>query len=190
MAAEDLNGERSPQGVPTGTDQSLDSLARGLADSSVSRRKALRLMGAALIGTTLASIPGFAWAKPKPGRCTKNSQCPSGQRCVNGQCAAQPPEPGTCVPGTQGCWTTDYYGNPTTAPTCGACYATVSGVPPTVCACTGSCAADCNSCPPGTVCAVPNATGSNIANCGVGEVFCAQPPNPPGQQIGPCFTCP
>jgi hypothetical protein len=45
MAAEDLNGERSPQGVPTRADHSLDSLARGLATGTVSRRKALRLLG-------------------------------------------------------------------------------------------------------------------------------------------------
>lgn len=87
MPAEDLNGERSSQGVPTGVDHSLDSLARDLANGSVSRRKALRLMGGVLLGGTLASIPGVAWAKPKPGRCTKNSQCPSGQGCCNSVCA-------------------------------------------------------------------------------------------------------
>src|SRR3712207_5391368 len=68
VAAEDYNGERSPQGVPTEADHSLDSLARGLADGSLSRRKALRLMGAALVGAALASIPGVAWAaKCQPG---------------------------------------------------------------------------------------------------------------------------
>jgi hypothetical protein len=54
-------------------EHSFDELARGLASGSVSRRKALRLMGAALLGSTLASIPGVALAVPPsgspPGRC-------------------------------------------------------------------------------------------------------------------------
>jgi hypothetical protein len=62
-------------------DHSLDSLARDLANGSVSRRKALRLLGGVLLGSSLASIPAKALAKPKPGRCTKNSHCPSGQGC-------------------------------------------------------------------------------------------------------------
>src|SRR5215216_1146915 len=40
----------------------FDDLAQGLAAGTVSRRKALRLMGAALVGSTLASVPGVAWA--------------------------------------------------------------------------------------------------------------------------------
>ena len=89
MATEDRNGGRSPQGVPTGTDHPLDSLARGLADGSVSRRKALRLMGAALVGTTLASIPGVALAAPPPGR----GKCKPPKERIRGggcQCPAQP----------------------------------------------------------------------------------------------------
>jgi len=72
------------------TQSSLDELARGLASGSISRRKALKLMGAALLGGTLASIPGIAWgAKLKPGgaRCKRNEQCASGQ-CVDRVCAA------------------------------------------------------------------------------------------------------
>ena len=34
----------------------FDELARGLADGSLSRAEALRLMGAALLGGTLASV--------------------------------------------------------------------------------------------------------------------------------------
>jgi hypothetical protein len=51
MAAEDHTGEHS-----------FDELARGLASGTISRRNALRLMGAALVGGALASIPGMAWA--------------------------------------------------------------------------------------------------------------------------------
>jgi hypothetical protein len=46
---------------------SFDAVAKGLASGTVSRGKALRLMGAALVGGTLAAIPGVALAKPKPG---------------------------------------------------------------------------------------------------------------------------
>jgi len=44
-------------------DTSLDNVARGLADGTLSRGRALRLMGAALMSGALASIPGIAWAK-------------------------------------------------------------------------------------------------------------------------------
>ena len=44
------------------TNQSLDELAKGLATGTLSRGKALRLMGVALVGGALASIPGIAWA--------------------------------------------------------------------------------------------------------------------------------
>jgi hypothetical protein len=43
---------------------SFDSLARGLASGTISRRQALRWMGGALVGSALASIPGVALARP------------------------------------------------------------------------------------------------------------------------------
>ena len=43
-------------------ERSFDELAKGLAAGTVSRRKAIRLMGAALVGGALASVPGAAWA--------------------------------------------------------------------------------------------------------------------------------
>jgi hypothetical protein len=88
MAAEAQNGERSPRGVPTGVDHSLDSLAKGLANGTISRRKALRLVGAALVGTTLASIPGVAMAAPPPGK----GKCQPPKEKVRGvcRCPAQP----------------------------------------------------------------------------------------------------
>jgi hypothetical protein len=64
MAAEDHNGGCSPSVNPTKVDHSLDDLAKGLANGAVSRRKALRLMGSALLGGVLASIPGVALAQP------------------------------------------------------------------------------------------------------------------------------
>jgi hypothetical protein len=61
MALEDHNGnhlhqERSKAELP------FEDLAKGLASGTVSRRKTLQLMGAALVGGALASIPGVAWA--------------------------------------------------------------------------------------------------------------------------------
>jgi hypothetical protein len=67
---------RSTPGVGT----SLDELAKGLASGTVSRGKALRWMGGALVGAALASVPGMAWAEG--GRCsTGQTRC--NDRCVN-----------------------------------------------------------------------------------------------------------
>jgi hypothetical protein len=68
---------------PEARDHSLDELARGLASGNLSRRKALKLMGATLVGGALASIPGIALAEPKlkpdGAKCKRDSQCQSGQ---------------------------------------------------------------------------------------------------------------
>jgi hypothetical protein len=45
-------------------EHTLDNLSRMLADESVSRGRALRLLGAALVGGLLASMPGGAKAAP------------------------------------------------------------------------------------------------------------------------------
>jgi hypothetical protein len=107
---------------PEARDHSFDELTRGLASGTLSRGKALRLMGAALVGGALASIPGIAWAKPKPAgaKCNHNHQCASGQ-CVDsrggrvcsggGGCPGCPvPPEGLCIcvedlrnPGVQVC---------------------------------------------------------------------------------------
>ena len=72
---------------PEARERSFDELARGLASGSISRGKALRLMGAALVGGLLASVPGIAQADPFrciPGtvkcRGTKFC-CPEGSTC-------------------------------------------------------------------------------------------------------------
>jgi hypothetical protein len=72
----------------------FDDLARGLADGSLTRGKALKLMGAAVVGGTLGSlgIGGVAVAdeecKPTGKKCRKNAQCCSGI-CSGGTCQAQ-----------------------------------------------------------------------------------------------------
>ena len=72
---------------------SFDQLARELADGTLSRRRALRMMGAALVGGVLASVPGVAWAA-KPAPCPPGVQkcgkacCPDATFiCAQGKCA-------------------------------------------------------------------------------------------------------
>jgi hypothetical protein len=69
---------------------SFDELAVGLSSGTLSRGKAIKLMGAALVGGVLASIPGIAEAAPPlkfPGRkCKRDNQCAT-QLCLSGVCA-------------------------------------------------------------------------------------------------------
>jgi hypothetical protein len=68
---------------PTG-EHSLDELAKGLATGTLSRGKAIRWMGGALLGAALASVPGVAWANDcrRLGRaCRRDSQCCS-RNCI------------------------------------------------------------------------------------------------------------
>jgi hypothetical protein len=63
---------------------SFDELAKGLATGTLSRGKALRWMGGALVGAALASVPGVAWANDcrRLGReCRRDSQCCS-RNCI------------------------------------------------------------------------------------------------------------
>jgi|SRR5215213_753455 len=80
-------------GEETTAEHSFDQLARELADGTLSRRRALKMMGAALVGGVLASVPGAAWAaKPAPcppgvQKCGKNC-CPDVTFiCAQGKCA-------------------------------------------------------------------------------------------------------
>jgi hypothetical protein len=65
-------------------EHSLDELAKGLATGTLSRGKALRWIGGALLGAALASVPGVAWANDcrRLGReCRRDSQCCS-RNCI------------------------------------------------------------------------------------------------------------
>ena len=95
MAAEDRNGDVSAQGECTARESSFDELAKGLVNGSLSRGQALRLLGSALFGGVMASIPGVAWAAPPEGRgraCPKgeikcrNTCCGPEDRCCRGTC--------------------------------------------------------------------------------------------------------
>ena len=71
-------------------ERSFDELASGLASGSISRGKALRLMGAALVGGTLASLGiGEAAAARRCKQAGKH--CKNDEQCCNGDCAG-----GTC----------------------------------------------------------------------------------------------
>ena len=77
------------------TNRYFDELASGLASGSISRGKALKLMGAALLGGMLTSLGmGEAGAdnlcKPEGKKCRNDAQCCSGF-CdeATGTCAPQ-----------------------------------------------------------------------------------------------------
>ncbi len=91
---------------PVRSENSLDELAKGLANRSVSRRGALKLVGGTILGGLLASIPGVAWAAPPcpsgvtcgplPGERGGPVCCAIGENCVNGRC--QTPLEQSCTP--------------------------------------------------------------------------------------------
>jgi Stigma-specific protein, Stig1 len=68
---------------PEAREHSFDELARGLASGSLSRRKALRLMGGLLVASALGSIPGVAWANDDDDDRCPQGQTRCGERCVN-----------------------------------------------------------------------------------------------------------
>ena len=68
-------------------ERSFDELARALASGNVSRRKALKWMGGALLGGVLASIPGVAWAAPPEDR---GRPCPKGAIKCRDACCSSP----------------------------------------------------------------------------------------------------
>jgi hypothetical protein len=152
----------------------FDDLTRGLADGSLTRGKALRLMGAALLGGALGSVGiGEASADP-PGckrngkTCTRNEQCCS-RHCSGGSCQEQTTTTTTSTTSTS-----------TTTPMCipdgGSCAA---GEP----CCSGTCnptsgtCAD-SSCPSGRVllsngtcaiaCTAENSAQTCVGGCLVG----------------------
>jgi|SRR5215203_6011413 len=115
---------------------SFDELAKGLANGTLSRGKAIRLVGGALLGAALASVPGVAWADD---RCSEG-QTRCGDRCVNlqrnerhcGSCFHRCAEGEECV----------------------------SGV------CQGSCLSNGGSCTSGSECCSGNCKGGTcVASC-------------------------
>ena len=55
-----------PDKADTARQYSFDELTKGLASGTLSRRRALKLMGGALLGGLLVSMPGRVSAQPEP----------------------------------------------------------------------------------------------------------------------------
>jgi hypothetical protein len=152
---------------PEAREHSLDELARGLASGNLSRAKALKLMGATLVGGALASIPGIAWAKPKPAgrKCNHNHQCESGQ-CVEGLCGGGGAAPCIDVPTEQPCC----------RPCCCTCTYVVAGND--VASCLGGYPDDSQACFDACDAATPQgstASAHNLACPGVPSTFSCVP---------------
>jgi hypothetical protein len=96
MATEDRNKEVTTQGECTDCppqERSFDAVARGLANGSITRGRALRLLGGALLGGAVASIPGVGWLAGGSGEAHAQvpGDGPGGSTCSNGgqSCTAQ-----------------------------------------------------------------------------------------------------
>jgi|SRR5829696_894123 len=85
---------------PEARERTFDELASGLASGSISRGRALKLMGAALVGSTLASFGMGGVAAAAPPGCTPNGKnCKRDKQCCSGNCSNS----GTCVGRVGGC---------------------------------------------------------------------------------------
>jgi hypothetical protein len=139
---------------PEARERSFDELAMELASGSISRGKALRLMGAAVVGGALGSL-GIREAAAAPGGCKRNGKsCKNDDQCCSENCD----DSGICADAP---------------PTCGATGATCTGN--TDC-CSGlvckgpsgqrTCAASCI--PPSAISCDPNTTFSCAGGSGGG----------------------
>jgi hypothetical protein len=101
-----------------GVGTSLDEVAKGLASGTISRGKALRWMGGALVGAAVASVPGLAWAAPDGNSacahfCTQTFP-PGSQR---GECTSQGAQgTGPCYSCTPGIGPGPHFTPPQCAP--------------------------------------------------------------------------
>ncbi len=143
-------------------ESSFDALAKGMASGTLSRGKALRLMGAALVGGTLTSlgIGGVAAAadlcKPTGKKCKKDNQCCSG-KCEGGTCAPACTSNGaTCASGSECC---SGICNTTITGTCGPCRETNASCTSGSECCSGNCSSSSGTCQPAA------GTGPNRERC-------------------------
>jgi len=170
------------------TDQSFDALAKGLAEGPVSRRRAVKLLGGALLGGALATL-GFgrtaeAAPCPAPGIKCFGSCCTGGQQCIQTAAGASCQCPSgeiLCGPeGNKQC--TNYLTNPLNCGNCGIeclqgqeCVAGQCVCPQGQSLCSSTCVTNCSGgrefnaqcqcvCPSGTT-----ACGGNcVTNCSGG----------------------
>jgi hypothetical protein len=96
-------------------ERSFDELARGLANGTLSRRRALRMLSGALFGVMLASVPGVAWAaRGGNSACAKFCQenFPPGRErveCISAGARGEGPCFGNCDPGDGGTCETGFF---------------------------------------------------------------------------------
>src|SRR5829696_2596007 len=104
MSTEDQTGEAITSERAPWERHSFDELAKGLASGSISRSRALKLLGGAILGGLLVSAPGVALAK-QGGIPGPPSQQPPAE--PNNPSFAGPPEDaGVCPDASQvGCFT-------------------------------------------------------------------------------------
>jgi hypothetical protein len=98
-----------------GEDHDLDGLAAGMADGTVSRGRALKLAGAALLGSALSLFSAqreadanhlarqrrrcrrrggtFCYGPHRGGVCCGPNRCPSPGQCAKGRCGRYCPPP-------------------------------------------------------------------------------------------------
>jgi Stigma-specific protein, Stig1 len=181
------------------TNRSFDELAKGLAGGTISRSRALRLMGTVVLGGVLASIPGVAWAQQRGrggGGGSAQGRCPEGTvncrgKCVIlaedrnncGGCGVVCPEGRLCVGGT--CCPTERVCGSGTSATC--CAAGQRCLP-------ASTTGELTCCPEGQMCGTGATatccTGGSI--CHTSGVCCFRggvtPPTPCG--VFPAQCCP
>src|SRR5919112_1622284 len=116
----------------------FDDLARGLADGTLTRGRALRLMGAALVGGSLASLGIREASADAPGckragkNCTRDTQCCGNLVCPSGTCQT-PTTTTTETPTTTTTETPTTTTTPMCQPTGGPC--STDGTP----CCSGNC---------------------------------------------------
>lgn len=137
---------------PEARERSFDELASGLASGSLTRGKALRLMGAALLGGVLASGPGVALAAPTEctspevkcrGKCVDPSSFNTERDC--GACGNKCPV--SCVPAFPGCQEGRAKGRVQTV-----CDRTTEGETTCLANCQGGSCSSSGECPSGMVC--------------------------------------
>jgi hypothetical protein len=214
MSAADLDGEvLSTQGecpdcstttTATTRERSFDELAKSLADGKLSRRGMLRMLGGALLGGALASIPGVAWATHKPGhggttttgpcrpgefRCGPHKGkyvcCPEVASCVKGQCVC--PNGGTLCPGNTGSNTcVDSTTDPLNCGSCGSSCAAGEGC------CNRTCnnlstALNCGSC--GNACSGGKTCQGGVCACPQGQTECGGVCRDLATDVANCGLC-